>query len=115
MSGCLVASTPVNHDSPASNPNSPLASTSTEEAGALPPALLSPGTIVSLACAVALCEGETAPPPYLSEAELLDLMERHGVGTDASMASHIKNVCERGYVGVAAGGGEFGDYLSSCL
>ena len=31
----------------------------------------------------------TQPPPHLSEAELLGLMEEHGVGTDASMAQHV--------------------------
>ena len=27
-------------------------------------------------------------------------MEKHEIGTDASMASHINNICEREYVNV---------------
>ena len=44
----------------------------------------------------------TQPPPHLSESELLTLMEEHGVGTDASMATHVSNVIRRGYVQVRA-------------
>ena len=40
----------------------------------------------------------TQPPPHLSESDLLGLMEAHGVGTDASMATHVSNVIKRGYV-----------------
>jgi len=45
----------------------------------------------------------TRPPPYLSESDLLSLMEKHGIGTDASMATHINNICERNYVTLAEG------------
>ena len=44
----------------------------------------------------------TKPPSELSESDLLGLMEHHGIGTDASMASHINNICERGYVSIQA-------------
>ena len=42
--------------------------------------------------------GKTSPPPYLSESDLLSLMEKNGIGTDASMATHINNICERNFV-----------------
>jgi DNA topoisomerase-3 len=47
---------------------------------------------------LALREGQTAPPDFLSESELISLMERNGIGTDASIASHIENIVERRYV-----------------
>lgn len=59
----------------------------------LPP--LAPGQ--KLQCAVDLAESKTAPPSALSEADLLALMDKHGIGTDATMAEHIKNVLTRDY------------------
>eukprot|EP00929_Paragymnodinium_shiwhaense_P029928 TRINITY_DN17058_c0_g2_i2.p1 TRINITY_DN17058_c0_g2~~TRINITY_DN17058_c0_g2_i2.p1 ORF type:complete len:1067 (+),score=237.48 TRINITY_DN17058_c0_g2_i2:142-3342(+) len=41
---------------------------------------------------------QTQPPNHLSESELLAFMDRHGIGTDASMAQHVGNVQKRGYV-----------------
>ena len=45
-----------------------------------------------------LSSHDTKPPSHLAEHELVSLMERHGVGTDASMATHIGNIQSRNYV-----------------
>merc|ERR1712060_469315 len=37
---------------------------------------------------------------YLKESELISLMDKHGIGTDATMAQHIDNVVTRHYVKV---------------
>lgn len=49
---------------------------------------------------VELISGRTSPPDYPTEAELIGLMEKHGIGTDASIPTHINNICERNYVQV---------------
>ncbi|KAF5192263.1 Dna topoisomerase 3-beta [Thalictrum thalictroides] len=52
---------------------------------------------------VDLYEGNTSPPDYLSESELISLMEKNGIGTDASIPVHINNISERNFVQVQAG------------
>ena len=51
-----------------------------------------------LVSSVGVNSGKTRPPPYLSESDLLSLMEKNGIGTDASMATHVNNICERNFV-----------------
>lgn len=45
-----------------------------------------------------ITEGETSPPGYLTEPELISLMDANGIGTDATMAEHIAKIKEREYV-----------------
>ncbi|CAD8146824.1 unnamed protein product [Paramecium pentaurelia] len=45
-------------------------------------------------------QGQTSPPDHLTETELITLMDKFKIGTDASMATHINNICERQYVKV---------------
>ncbi|ODN03898.1 DNA topoisomerase 3-alpha [Orchesella cincta] len=45
-------------------------------------------------------EGQTSPPNLLTEADLIALMEKHGIGTDATHAEHIETIKSRQYVGL---------------
>ena len=47
-----------------------------------------------------LKEGCTEAPKLLSEADLIALMEKHGIGTDATHAEHIETIKERQYASV---------------
>lgn len=47
--------------------------------------------------ALELVSGETTPPDLLSEADLIRLMDKNGIGTDATIQDHIKTVQERNY------------------
>ncbi|RPB11715.1 DNA topoisomerase [Morchella conica CCBAS932] len=60
-----------------------------------------------------ITEGKTSPPAYLTEPELIALMDANGIGTDATMADHIARITERMYVfaqpktrGAGGGGGD---------
>lgn len=45
-----------------------------------------------------LQEGKTSPPKYMTESELIALMDANGIGTDATIAEHIDKIINRGYV-----------------
>lgn len=47
-----------------------------------------------------ITEGKTTAPNYLTEPELIGLMDANGIGTDATMAEHVAKVKDRDYVGV---------------
>ena len=44
-----------------------------------------------------LKQGSTTPPLPLSEVELISLMDRNGIGTDATIATHIATIQDREY------------------
>ncbi len=50
-------------------------------------------------------DGQTSAPTYLTEPELIALMDANGIGTDATMAEHIAKVQEREYVARPKGSG----------
>lgn len=45
-------------------------------------------------------EGKTSPPSLLTEADLIALMDKNGIGTDATHAEHIETIKSREYVGL---------------
>lgn len=49
-------------------------------------------------------EGKTTAPGYLTEPELIGLMDANGIGTDATMAEHIAKIKEREYIVAQARG-----------
>lgn len=52
-----------------------------------------------------ITEGKTVAPGYLTEPELIGLMDANGIGTDATMAEHIAKIKEREYVATRPRGG----------
>lgn len=49
---------------------------------------------------ISIVEGRTSATGYLTEANLIARMEKNGIGTDASIPTHINNVILRNYVKV---------------
>ena len=47
---------------------------------------------------VTMHDGKTTAPGYLTEPELIALMDANGIGTDATMAEHIAKIKDREYV-----------------
>lgn len=45
-----------------------------------------------------LSQSKTEPPHLITEAELIDLMDKNGIGTDATMHEHIEKIQTRQYV-----------------
>ena len=46
-----------------------------------------------------LAESWTEPPKPLTEAELVELMDQNGIGTDASIPQHIQTIQDRALTG----------------
>jgi DNA topoisomerase-1 len=63
---------------------------------------VSPGASAR-AIKVEVVERETEPPPQMTESELLALMKKYGIGTDATMQDHIHTNVKRGYMKLAKG------------
>lgn len=49
---------------------------------------------------IEMIEEKTSPPQLLTEADLITLMDKHGIGTDATHAEHIDTIKSRQYVGL---------------
>ena len=54
-------------------------------------------------CTLDVKEKMTTPPTYLTESELISKMEKNGIGTDASISTHIENIIKRNYVELIPG------------
>ncbi|XP_053988911.1 DNA topoisomerase 3-alpha isoform X1 [Hylaeus volcanicus] len=50
-----------------------------------------------------MIQEETSPPQLLTEADLISLMDKFGIGTDATHAEHIDTIKSRQYVGLTDG------------
>ncbi|EPR79984.1 DNA topoisomerase III, partial [Spraguea lophii 42_110] len=46
---------------------------------------------------IKITEGKTTPPTYLTEPELISLMDKYGIGTDSTIHEHINKIITRKY------------------
>jgi DNA topoisomerase-3 len=58
--------------------------------------------LLFLAILTAVVVARAQAPPLLSEADLIQMMNRYGIGTDATIATHITTVQHREYAGMCA-------------
>lgn len=61
-----------------------------------------------------MTDGVTSPPSYLTEPELIGLMDANGIGTDATMAQHIETIINREYC-IKQQAGRVSQFLPSTL
>ncbi|KAF1761929.1 hypothetical protein GCK72_010188 [Caenorhabditis remanei] len=60
-------------------------------------------------------DGKTQPPDLLTEADLIALMDKFGIGTDATHAEHIEKIKSREYIGVKPDGKLIPSFLGLAL
>ncbi|EGT36211.1 CBN-TOP-3 protein [Caenorhabditis brenneri] len=60
-------------------------------------------------------DGKTQPPELLTEADLIALMDKFGIGTDATHAEHIEKIKTREYIGVKPDGKLIPSFLGLAL
>uniref|UniRef100_A0A1I7SXI1 DNA topoisomerase n=1 Tax=Caenorhabditis tropicalis TaxID=1561998 RepID=A0A1I7SXI1_9PELO len=60
-------------------------------------------------------DGKTQPPDLLTEADLIALMDKFGIGTDATHAEHIEKIKTREYIGVKQDGKLIPSFLGLAL
>uniref|UniRef100_A0A914Y164 DNA topoisomerase n=1 Tax=Panagrolaimus superbus TaxID=310955 RepID=A0A914Y164_9BILA len=65
----------------------------------VPTGILSNGSQIKIK-SIKISKTKSTSPTLLSEYELIDKMEKHSIGTDASIPSHIANIQRRNYITV---------------
>uniref|UniRef100_A0AC34F852 DNA topoisomerase n=1 Tax=Panagrolaimus sp. ES5 TaxID=591445 RepID=A0AC34F852_9BILA len=65
----------------------------------VPTGILSNGSQIKIK-SIKISKTKSTAPTLLSESELIEKMEKHSIGTDASIPSHIANILRRNYITV---------------